>query len=243
LAKVSIPGIPGQRDCSLLRWLKGRKITKNIQPHHYQAQGRLMAQLHNHAAKWQLRQGIQKRKYDWKGLFYDDAGTGIPANEAWALLPKDYIKPYELISRKVELVMDEWGKDHGVYGLIHADLGMDANLLFWKGEARAIDFDDSGFGYYIYDISLALEHCQEDQALPQFQEALLDGYTQIRPLPEEQVKYLDLFLAAFCVYLSLWAAATMQLYPQYREGLLKRMERAYTLVDRYLVKNRSVFLP
>jgi Ser/Thr protein kinase RdoA (MazF antagonist) len=234
LTQVSISGIPGQRNCSLLRWLKGRLITKDVRPHHYQAQGRLMARLHNHAAHWQPPPGLAKRKYDWNGLFRDDAGVGIPASKAWSLLPQEYVKPFEVVTRKVKQVMDEWGKGPDVYGLIHADLGLDANVLFWGGEARAIDFDDSGFGYYVYDLSLALEHCQEDEALPQFRDALLDGYAQVRSLPEDQSKYLDLFLAAYYVYLSLWAAAMAQLHPNYREELLRRMERAFRLVERYV---------
>ena len=233
LTQVSIPGIPEERNCSLLRWVKGRLITKDVRPHHYKAQGRLMARLHNHAAHWQPPPGLAKRNYDWDGLFRDDAGDGIPASEAWPLLPPQYVKPFEVVTRKVKQVMDEWGKGSDVYGLIHADLGLDANVLFWGGEARAIDFDDSGFGYYVYDLSLALEHCQEDEALPQFRDTLLDGYAQVRSLPEDQIKYLDLFLAAYYVYLSLWAAAMAQLHPNYREELLRRMERAFRLVERY----------
>jgi len=234
LTQVSISGIPGQRNCSLLRWLKGREITKDIRHHHYRAQGLLMARLHNHAAHWQPPPGLAKRKYDWDGLFRDDAGAGIPASEAWSLLPQEHVKPFEVVTRKVKQVMDEWGKGPDVYGLIHADLGLDANVLFWGGEARAIDFDDSGFGYYVYDLSLALEHCQEDEALPQFRDALLEGYAQIRSIPEDQLKYLDLFLAAYYVYLSLWAAAMAHLHPNYREELLRRMERAFRLVGRYV---------
>jgi Ser/Thr protein kinase RdoA (MazF antagonist) len=79
-----------------------------------------------------------------------------------------------------------------------------------------------------------LEHCQEDKALAQFREALLEGYTQIRSLSEDQLKYLDLFLAAFWVYLSLWAAAMTHLHPKHKEALLRRMERAFRLVERYI---------
>ena len=59
---------------------------------------------------------------------------------------------------------------------------------FGEERARAIDFDDSGFGYFVYDLSLALEHCQEDTALPQFRDALLEGYNQVRLLPADQIK-------------------------------------------------------
>ena len=113
------------------------------------------------------------------------------------------------------------------------DLGLDANVLFWHGEARAIDFDDSGFGYYPYDLALALEHCQDDPALPHYRAALLDGYTEVRVLPPEQVRSLDLFLAAFWVYLSLWAAAYAHGHPQHRDVLRARMARAFSLVQRY----------
>jgi Ser/Thr protein kinase RdoA (MazF antagonist) len=234
LGQVSTPGIPGQRNCSLLRWVKGRSIRKDAQSHHYRAQGQMMARLHNHATHWPSPPGLTKRQYDWDGLFRDDVGEGLPASEAWSLLPQEYIKPFEGVTREVKQVMDEWGKGPDVYGLIHADLGLDANVLFWGGEARAIDFDDSGFGYYVYDLSLALEHCQENKSLPQFREALLDGYTQIRSLSEDQFKYLDLFLAAFWVYLSLWAAAMVHLHPKHKETLLRRMERAFRLVKQYI---------
>ena len=100
------------------------------------------------------------------------------------------------------------------------------------GRRPRIHFDDSGFGYYVYDLSLALEHCQEDDRLPRFRKALLEGYTQVRSLPDDQLKHMDLFLAAFCVYLSLWAAATAYCYPKYREELCGRMERAFRLAVR-----------
>jgi len=235
LTQVSIPGIPEERNCSLLRWVKGREIKKeNVQPYHYRAQGQLMARLHNHAAHWQPPPGLAKRKYDWDGLFREDSGAGIPASEAWSLLPQEYLTPFEVVTRKAKLVMDAWGKGSEVYGLIHGDLGLDANVLFWGGEARAIDFDDSGFGYYTYDLSLALEHCQEDEALPQFRDALLDGYTRVRSLPENQLKYLNLFLAAYYVFLSLWAVGMAQCSPKHREELFGRMERAFRLVEHYL---------
>jgi Ser/Thr protein kinase RdoA (MazF antagonist) len=234
LAQVSIPGLPEERNCSLLRWVKGRFITKGIGPHHYRAQGRLMARLHDHSARWPIPSGLAKRKYDWDGLYRDDLGEGISASEAWSLLPPEFVQPFEIVAGRVKQVMDGWGKGPDVYGLIHADLGLDANVLFWAGEARAIDFDDSGFGYYMYDLSLALEHCQEDDALPRFREALLDGYAQVRPLPEDQLAHLDLFLSAYYVYLSLWAASAVQCYPRHKEELFRRMERAFRLVKRYL---------
>ena len=135
--------------------------------------------------------------------------------------------------------MSELGQGPDVYGLIHADLGLDANVLFWKGEPRAIDFDDSGFGYWVYDLAVALEHCREDAAFPQFRAALLDGYAEMRSLSEDQLKHVELFMAALDVYWSLWATGGVHLHPHWREGLAGRMERAARLVARYVAHSGS----
>ncbi|MBN1150297.1 phosphotransferase [candidate division WOR-3 bacterium] len=235
--RVLIPGIPEERICSLLRWIKGRSVVKNIRSCHFKAQGQLMAGLHNHASHWDPPANLSKRKYDWVGLFMEGGGAGIPASEAWSLLPQKYVKPFEIVSSKMKVAMDGWGKSPNVYGLIHGDLGLDANVLFCGKEALAIDFDDSGFGYYIYDLSLALEHCQEDVKLPRFREALLDGYTRIRLLPEEQLKHIDLCLASFWVFWSLWAVAEAQCNPKYRKILYKRMDLYYKRVERFIARN------
>jgi Ser/Thr protein kinase RdoA (MazF antagonist) len=237
LTQVSIPGIPGAHNCSLLRWIRGRFIPNDIRAHHYRAQGRLMAQIHAHAANWQIPPGLTKRHYDWNGLFRDDAGSGLGASQTWPVLPQRYHAPFQAVGEQARQVMEAWGQGPDVYGLIHADLGVDANVLFWRGEARAIDFDDSGFGYWMYDLAVSLEHCREEAEFPRYREALLGGYAEVRPLPEEQLGRLDLFMAAFYVYLALWAAGAANLYPRHREGLFERMERAAGFAVHYIEGN------
>lgn len=240
LTRVSFPGIPEERVCSLLRWVKGRELVKEeIQSHHYQAFGELLARLHNYSIQWHKPAGLSKRKFDWDGLFNTNNENINLTSEAWSLLPPEYVKPFEIVSRRVKQVMDAWGRSPDVYGLIHADLSLEANVLFWKGNARIIDFDDSGFGYYLFDLSIVLEDSQEDQIKPQLREALLEGYTRIRPIPEDQLKYLDLFLAAYAVYWSLWAADATHIYQQHNDEIFERMARYYTLVKNYLAKNMT----
>lgn len=234
LLPVSVPGVPGARNCSLLRWLKGRRLTRGIGADHYRAQGRLMARLHDFAAHYRIPPGLTKRHYDWAGLFRADSGTGIPASEAWALLPPHCRGPFETVTRRVRAAMRRLGQGRDAYGLIHADLGVDANLLFWHGDARAIDFDDSGFGYWVYDLAVALEHCREDSQHARYREALLEGYAEHRCLPEEQLRYFELFTAALDVYVGLWCAAAAQVYPLYRAEALRRLERVARHIARFV---------
>jgi Ser/Thr protein kinase RdoA (MazF antagonist) len=195
-----------------------------------------MARMHAHAARWQVPPGLTKRHWDWDGFFRTVEGTGMPEDEVWSLLPGQYVEPFRVVTRELRQVMDAWGKGPDAYGLIHADLGVDANLLFWGRplEARAIDFDDSGFGYWMYDLAVSLEHVRDQAAYPQVRDALLGGYAELRTLPQEQLARLELFLQAWYVYVSLWCAAMTQRYPHHRDELFTRLERAAGFVVQYV---------
>ena len=151
-------------------------------------------------------------------------------------MPRQYHAAFDVVSQRARTVMHAWGQGPDVYGLIHADLGVDANRLFWGSppEARAIDFDDSGFGYWMYDLAVSLEHCRDDAAYPEFRDALLEGYAGVRSLPDSHLEQLDLFMAAFYVYVSLWCAAMTRLYPRHRGELRQRLERAAGLAEDYV---------
>lgn len=87
-----------------------------------------------------------------------------------------------VVAGLVQLLFREWQGDL----LTDIDLlAVDATPLFWHGEPRAIDFDDSGFGYWVFDLAVALDACWEDPEFRHFRDALLHGYTEVRSLPAE----------------------------------------------------------
>jgi Ser/Thr protein kinase RdoA (MazF antagonist) len=234
LAEVTDPSVPGSRNATLVRWVKGRMIKRTLKPGHFQAAGKLMARLHDHAAHWQFPEGFSKRHYNWEGFFVEVTGSNFPPNEAWKLLPQDLYEPCRIVAQQSKRVMERWGQERDVYGLIHADLGIDANCLFWGGEARAIDFDDSGFGYWIYDIAVFLEHFRDDSAYPLFRDAFQDGYSEIRTLPAEQWQQLELFMAVWHAYEALWSATGAHLFPSEQSEYMTRVEHAGNQVKRYV---------
>jgi Ser/Thr protein kinase RdoA (MazF antagonist) len=168
--------IPFARHCSLLKWIKGRSVKNTFRSHHFRAHGRLMAQLHNFASEWQIPTDSNKRKFDWEGLFQNDVGSGMPNGDAWSLLSPFQREAFSIVAERVKELMDDWGENPDIFGLIHGDLGVDANLLFWHGEPRAIDFDDSGFGYYVFDLAVALDAVRDRPDYTDYKEALLKGY-------------------------------------------------------------------
>ena len=132
--------------------------------------------------------------------------------------------------------MDRLGQGREVLGLIHADLflGAEGNVLCAGGRARPIDFDDCGYGYWIYDVAVALSHWQTATGWPSLREAPLDGYARVRSLPEGLDRHLGLFMAARHVSETLWATDMAQVNPGFREDLPAWREWAGLHVRRYL---------
>ncbi|MCU0486403.1 MAG: phosphotransferase [Anaerolineales bacterium] len=237
LLLVEVPGVPGQRNCSLLRWIKGRSVKDHFGPAHLRMQGRLMARLHNFSTIWQPPAGLCKRRFDWDGLFVNDVGSDMPNADAWKLLSPLHRQAFSFVAERLKEVMEDWGEGSEVFGLIHGDLGVDANLLFWHGEARAIDFDDSGYGYWIFDLAVALDACREYLDYARYRKALLEGYAEYRGLPEKQVAQLELFLAGLQVYWNLWATGGTHLYPDLLPEYAERMAVSTDFVVRYARQN------
>ncbi len=236
--EVSVPGVPVARRCSLLRWVKGRMAPKLVRPWHMNAIGRLIAQLQNHASSWRPPPGFVRRHYDRNGLWGDDTGTGYTADEVWPRIPRRYFEAFQEVTTRVEQVMEDWGKGPDVYGLIHADLGTEANVLFHRGEARAIDFDDGGYGYWVYDLAIPLVDLEGDDALPTYRDALLEGYSEIRSIPEEQLEKLELFQAAFRALEIFWGTASTMRRPD-STYWMERQEKAWRFLERAL-RNKTI---
>jgi Ser/Thr protein kinase RdoA (MazF antagonist) len=236
LVTTAVSGVPGPRICSLLRWTRGRKAKTVVRPDHFAALGELMARLHAHASRWTPPPTFTRRHWDWNGLFGDSAGFNLSGEEVWSLLPSTYADLFEPVAGRMRNLMKVWGKSSDRFGLIHADLfvGGDGNVVFSRGEARAIDFDDCGLGYWAYDFATALSHWQLDDRWPTFRDALLSGYAAVRPLPERQLAQISLFMAARQVSEILWAVDMAQTNPRFAEGLGKWMAWAGDHVRKYL---------
>ncbi|MBN1875969.1 MAG: phosphotransferase [Anaerolineae bacterium] len=217
LTIAQAPGVPTPRVCSLLRWIKGRFIG-TPRPHHFEALGRLMAQLHEHAAHWQPPAAFARRHWDWQGLFGDNAGFNLSPDSVWDLIPTAYRDLFWRVAEQTRQVMEQLGKNQDEFNLIHADLHL-GNILFSNRQAYPIDFDDCGFAHWVYDFAVVLGEYLDRSEWPTLRDALLRGYSQLRPLPQQQLAYLRLFMAARQVSLTLWATDMAQINPRFAANL------------------------
>ena len=140
-----------------------------------------MARLHNHAGQWRVPPGFVRIRWDWETFFGDTMVYGeINAADVWDLLRMTC--GGGLTRGCPDGTRDDaTGRRHREVGLIHADLHL-GNALFWRDDVRVIDFDDCGFGYWLYDIAVALWELRHRNDYEQFRAALIEGYTQHRSL-------------------------------------------------------------
>jgi len=205
LTTIITPGMPHGRLVSLMRWLDGRKYQKGLRPRHLTALGRVVAQMHNFSAGWQPPTEFTRPVWDWDSQL---GGSMFrhPLEEVVDSIPPKFLEPFQVISRKAKQILDEFGKGSDAYGLIHSDLYPE-NVLFKAGKALPIDFEDCGFGYWMWDISIALCTWAWGKDWERMRDAFWKGYTQIRTLPESQWSQLDLFVATQFATMVLWSSA------------------------------------
>ncbi|MGD9099113.1 MAG: phosphotransferase, partial [Anaerolineae bacterium] len=154
LTTITTPGVPQGRIVSLMRWVDGRRLTKGFRPGHFRAWGQMMARLHEFSARWQPPEGFKRPHWDWSGLL---GGRDFirPVEKYEAMMPQPYREPFRIVSQRAREMMEELGKGPDVYGMIHADMYPE-NVLFRAGEAFPIDFEDCGYGYWMWDMAAVL---------------------------------------------------------------------------------------
>lgn len=211
---ITTTGVPQGRHVSLMRWLDGRRLTNGFRPSHFRAWGRTMARLHEFSAGWQPPEGFERPHWDWAGQL-GGAEFRTPVEELVALMPKRFKEPFEIVSQEAREVTEALGKGPDAYGLIHSDMYPE-NVLFKAGEVLPIDFEDCGYGYWIWDIAITLCLWPWTEDWTWKRDALLDGYAQVRTLPESQLKHLDLFMAAQYATMVLWSTLFIKNDPAMR---------------------------
>uniref|UniRef100_UPI00286B31A4 phosphotransferase enzyme family protein n=1 Tax=Tabrizicola sp. TaxID=2005166 RepID=UPI00286B31A4 len=137
--------------------------------------GEISARLHAHARGWALPAGFTRKRWDvhtilgptphW-GHWRDAQGLDAAGAAVLARLAAD------LAAR-----LAAYGTGPEVFGLIHADLRL-ANLMRDDTGLWAIDFDDCGFGWWMYDLASAVSFIETDPRLPDLVHHWCAGYAR-----------------------------------------------------------------
>ena len=218
--------VPQARTCTLISWTEGRIIGAKARLHHFRSLGRIIGRMHEQSKKWKLPKGFARPHWDWEGLYGEGFSYGSPAAEARDSIPSKHQAVFNDTLDRVREVSEQLGKGKDVYGLIHADLGLAGNVAFKNGEAQPFDFDDCGFGYWMFDIGIPLcEHLIDtNDNTPTMRDALYAGYEETSSLDGIGIEYLDLFVAARFAQFMFFYQASGLAHPEHMEESRKGVE-------------------
>jgi Ser/Thr protein kinase RdoA (MazF antagonist) len=208
---VSDEGVPQPRLCVLYRWLPGRFLSpRTLTASHLFQVGELIACLQNHAAQWKPPAGFTRRRVDNLNPLRQDRDDRFEAavadravREVAAVGRPDEGAVVATAIRRIWATLQDLGEGPEVFGLIHGDLHQ-GNYLFHHGGVGAIDFDDCGYGHWLYDLAVTLSGLRRHPDSPTLREALLAGYRRHRALSADQEQCLGAFLALRALQDVLW---------------------------------------
>jgi Ser/Thr protein kinase RdoA (MazF antagonist) len=199
---IETADLQGPRQVDVIRWIDGRplgSVETSLQGDpetvaaQYRTIGAIMARMHNQSAAWRIPPGFARHSWDAAGLVGERPLWG----PFWELSALDGGQRRLMLDTR-DAVMRElqgFGTAPDRYGLIHADL-VPENLLVNGDDVRVIDFDDAGFGWYLFDIATSLYFITGDPIYPVARAALIDGYRSERALTDAMLGHLGTFITA-----------------------------------------------
>jgi Ser/Thr protein kinase RdoA (MazF antagonist) len=168
-----------RRNCVRFEFLPGTEPADDSLPH-FAELGEITARMHRHARQWRPPAGFTRFHWDYDAAFGAQArwgrwqdGVGVGPAEREVLGRLDATLRKRLM---------EFGTGPDRYGLVHADTRL-ANLLVDGGKVSVIDFDDSGFSWYLYDVGTSVSFFEHEPHVPGLIDAWLSGYRRVLELP------------------------------------------------------------
>lgn len=169
--------------------------------------GAISARLHAHSRTWTRAADFSRKIWN-----FDTTLGATPHWGHWrdALGLSD--SGEQLLNRCVDVLQQklaDYGSGPDRFGLIHADLRI-ANLLVDAERLGVIDFDDCGFGWYLFDFAAAVSFIEDDPHLADLASAWIEGYRSVATLEPADAALLPTFVMLRRVQLTAWVASHIE---------------------------------
>jgi Ser/Thr protein kinase RdoA (MazF antagonist) len=223
--------------CILYSYLEGcplEKLTGRQLLLQMKKLGRLLAVLHTQSQNRTNSYKIDRFSWGQEDLLGKNARWGDW--RACPLLTEAQRKILEAAEAVIIQRLQAFGKSPDRFGLIHADVHTE-NLIIDRDKIQLIDFDDCGYGWYLYDFGCSLVKYTYITGLLK---AMLEGYEEIRKLSPEERDELDTFLLLRRIVRVAWLTG----HPD--SDTAKKVEKEYLtetvrIAENYLFMKSTIF--
>jgi Ser/Thr protein kinase RdoA (MazF antagonist) len=203
---VPAPGVDGDplqratapagwsRTAVMFEWVDGVPLSAVGEVEPWERLGELMGRLHAHARAWAHPDWFTRPAWDAEALVGDDPRWGPPDPDD--LFAGEDRSALEACRAEVQARLGAIGTGPDRFGLIHGDMGFENVLVTDDGAVVIIDFDDSGYSWYLHDFAVALYPHEGSPGLHDRRDALVAGYRRGREMPERLLAELPTFMMA-----------------------------------------------
>ena len=183
--------------------------------HWFEVVGEISAKMHNHARTWSRPAWFTRRVWDYDGIigeqaYWGDWHNGVGLTET----DKDVIAKTLVV---VKTILKSYGVNEHNFGLIHSDCRA-TNLLVDKDELHVIDFDDMGFGWYLFDFAAAMSFMEQSKDATKLAKAWVKGYQKVNPLSDYEKSLLPTLSILRRIELMTWCASHSEVPFAAKEG-------------------------
>ena len=171
------------KNAALVTFLNGQSKNKITSEDCFEI-GKITAQLHEITKKFNINRKNNLSIENWDSIFEKTIKQKIDLDESIIKKTKNYLN----------FLKDKWPKNLP-QGIIHADLFPD-NIFFTNNKVSGIiDFYFACNDFFAYEIAICINSlCFDNNSTFNMTKAknLIDGYTSIRTLSEDEKKYLPI---------------------------------------------------
>lgn len=173
--------LPNGRTASAIRWIDGEPLGEAgvpfpeplaLQLHRHHALGQLLARVHRATDALILPDGFVRPRWDIEGLAGETPFWGRFWDHPAAT---DEQRAVLIAARAFLAAALRHHSKASAFGLIHADV-LRENVFVGPDGISLIDFDDSGFGFRLYDLGTVMSQNQYEPARDDLRDALMAGY-------------------------------------------------------------------
>lgn len=208
IQKVRVKGLNEPRYLVLFHFVEGEAPDESgDMSGGYEELGAIAARCHDHVLFWQKPDNFERLTWDVDSVFGETPTWGD-----WRNAPgvDETVKPVlEQVEATIRRRLTAFGKAETRFNLIHADMRL-ANLLVNGDGTRLIDFDDCGWGWFLYDFAAAISFIEDDQRIPNLKAAWVRGYRSVRALTSEEEAEIDTFVMLRRMALLAWIGSHIE---------------------------------